>query len=207
MSGVGRDLSQIRLPTRCRVVAGDQVVPWLVVDRSGEVVEPVRRFLADFVARGNRPGSVRSYAYGLLRWWRWLAAVEVEWDRATPDETRDYVLWLQWAAKPRRSPRTISTARAGTTNAITGKEYLDDRYRPRTTRHGLAVVRAFYQYWAELGLGPVVNPVQLVARGRAHAHHNPLEPFRSGGRIRYNPKVPKRRHAACRTSGGRSSVR
>jgi len=44
---------------------------------------------------------------------------------------RDYVLWLQRATKPRRAPRTISAARAGTTNAITGKEYLDDRYWPR----------------------------------------------------------------------------
>jgi len=57
------------------VAAGDEVVPWLLVDGGSVVVEPVRRFLVDFVARGNRPGSVRSYAYGLLRWWRWLAAL------------------------------------------------------------------------------------------------------------------------------------
>jgi hypothetical protein len=47
----------------------------LVVDPDGVPVEPVRRFLADFVARDNSPGSVRSYAYGLLRWWRWLGAI------------------------------------------------------------------------------------------------------------------------------------
>ncbi|MCZ1011853.1 hypothetical protein [Streptomyces lydicus] len=35
------------------------------------------------VARDNRTGSVRSYAYDLLRWWRWLRAVDAEWHRAT----------------------------------------------------------------------------------------------------------------------------
>ena len=44
------------------------------------------------------------------------------------------------------------------------------------------------------GSGPLVNPVVLDRRGgRAHAHHNPLEPFGAGGRIRYNPKIPVRR--------------
>jgi hypothetical protein len=33
-------------------------------------VQPIRRFLIDFIARDNRTGSVRSYAYDLLRWWR-----------------------------------------------------------------------------------------------------------------------------------------
>jgi hypothetical protein len=50
----------------------DGAVRWLVVDAAGVAVEPIRRFLADFVARGNREASVRSYAYDLLRWWRWL---------------------------------------------------------------------------------------------------------------------------------------
>ncbi|TWG04572.1 hypothetical protein [Streptomyces brevispora] len=35
-------------------------------------MQPVRRFLIDFIARDNRTGSVRSYAYDLLRWCRWL---------------------------------------------------------------------------------------------------------------------------------------
>lgn len=52
-----------------------------MVDPDGEAVGPVQRFLRDFVARGNRAGSVRSYAYDLLRWWRWLATVGVDWDK------------------------------------------------------------------------------------------------------------------------------
>jgi hypothetical protein len=35
---------------------------------------------------------VRSYAFVLHRWWRFLAAIGVSWDRATAAETRDLVL-------------------------------------------------------------------------------------------------------------------
>ena len=171
-----RKLDQIRLPAWGRVVPAQGGVAWVLVDDAGAVFEPVHRFMVDFVARGNRTGSVRSYEYGLLRWLRWLRAVDVRWDRATPDEARDYVLWLQQAFKPARSVRTVSVRTAGTVNPATGKAYLDDRYKPRTMRHGLAVVRAFYEYWGDRGSGPVLNPVQRVNRHiRPNAHHNPLQ--------------------------------
>ena len=179
---VERDIASIRLPQWGRVVEAEGVVPWLVVDPDGKPVEPVQRFLRDFVARGNRPGSVRSYAYGLLRWWRWLEAVGVDWDKATSAEVRDFVLWLGQASKPRNSPRTASAARAGTVNAVTRKRYLGDQYEPRTVRHGNAVLRSFYEYWIELGGGPLVNPVALDRRGRRpNEHHNPLTAVPAGG--------------------------
>ena len=67
---IERDIGSIVLPRWGKVVPAGGFVPWLVVDPAGVPVEPVRRFLADFVAQDNSPGSVRSYAYGLLRWWR-----------------------------------------------------------------------------------------------------------------------------------------
>ena len=79
---VERDVGSIRLPRWGRVVPDRGVVPWLLVDPSGEPVAPVRQFLVDFVARGNRAGSVRSYAHDLLRGWRWLHVVDVGWCRA-----------------------------------------------------------------------------------------------------------------------------
>lgn len=193
-----RDIGAVTVSRWGRVVRAEGVVPWLVVDPDGVPVEPVRRFLMDFVARDNRPGSVRSYAYCLLRWWRWLRAVGVEWDQATSAEARDLVLWLKQAVKPRRSPRTVSAATVGTVNPITRKQCLDDQYKPRTVRHSNAVLRSFYEFWIEIGEGPLVNPVPLErGRGRrANEHHNPLEPFRPEGRVRYNPKVPKRKPRA-----------
>lgn len=167
-------------------------------DDAGEVVAPIAEFLRDFAARGNTDGSVRSYAYVLLRWWRWLDAVGVAWDRATAAEVRDLTLWLQLHPKPRRSPRTGSVTTAGTVNPVTGKRYLDDHYAARTIRHNNAVISAFYEFLGDQGLEPVVNPVARDHRGqgRANAHHNPMERFRPGGRVRYNPKVPRRRPRA-----------
>ncbi|WP_319459252.1 tyrosine-type recombinase/integrase [Micromonospora sp. RTP1Z1] len=193
-----RDLSVGVLPRWGHVVASEGVVPWLVVDDGGVPVEPIRVFLRDFVARGNRSGSVRSYAYALLRWWRWLRVVGVEWDRATSAEVRDLVLWLGQATKYRNSPRVASAATAGTVNPVTGKRHLDDRYGPRTVRHSNAIVRSFYVYWIELGEGPLVNPVALqrARGGRPNAHHNPMQPYRAEGRIRYNPRLPKQRPRA-----------
>jgi integrase len=197
MVDVVRDVAAIQLPSWGRVARVDGLVPWLVVDDVGVPVEPIRRFPTDFVARDTSVGSVRSYAYVMLRWWRWLRVVGVEWDKATPAEARDLVLWLRQATKPRRSARTLSTRSAGTINPVTGKRHLGDGYEPRTIRHSNAVVRAFYVYWIEdVYEGPLVNPVQLdrlhQAR-RPNAHHNPLEQYRFEGKIRYNSKIPKRR--------------
>ncbi|WP_239336862.1 site-specific integrase [Frankia sp. CiP3] len=192
---VTRDVEMIRLPRWGRVVPATGVLPWLLVDDTGKEVEPVRRFLLDFLARGNRPGSVRSYAYDLLRWWRWLQVVDVEWDKATSAEVRDFVLWLQQAEKLRNSARTRSAATAGTVNPVTRKRYLGDSYEARTIRHSNAVLRSFYEFWIELGAGPLVNPVSVERgkSGRPNQHRSPLEPLRSTGRARYNPKLPKRR--------------
>ncbi|MET4047249.1 hypothetical protein BJD99_08365 [Rhodococcus sp. 1163] len=94
--------------------------------------------LTDFVAQDNSDECVRSYAHGLLRWWRLLHAIGVEWDKATPAEGRDLVLWLTHATKTRLSPRTKSTTTAGTVNPITRKRYPGDRYAACTIRHSNA---------------------------------------------------------------------
>lgn len=194
----GWDVSSVRLPDWGQVVpSGDRVVAWQVVDPDGHVIVAIAQFLRDFTAQGNRAGSVRSYAYALLRWWRWLRVVEVEWDKATSAEVREFVLWLGQARKPRRAARTVTASTAGTVNPVTGKQHLGDGYEPRTVRHSNAVLRTFYEYWLDVGLGPLVNPVALARRGsRPHAHHNPMEPYRPEGKIRYNPKLAKRRPRA-----------
>jgi integrase/recombinase XerD len=196
LDDVQRDVESIRLPRWGQVVADEGVVPWLVLDPAGQAVEPIVRFLRDFVARGNKVTSVRSYAYALMRWWRFLLVVEVEWSRATSAEVRDFALWLRYATKPGR--RTTSAATAGTINPVTRKKHLDNRYQVRTLRHSNAVLRTFYEYWIELGHPPLINPVPLDRRrsGRPGAHHNPMEPHQRDGKLRYNPKIPKRRPRA-----------
>jgi hypothetical protein len=43
--------------------------------------------------------TLRSYAVDLLRWWRFLDAVGVGWDRASRAEARDFSCWIQLTAK------------------------------------------------------------------------------------------------------------
>jgi integrase len=193
-----RDVERIQLSKWGQVRAVDEVVPWQLVDELGCPVEPVQRYLRDLVAQGRSRGTVRTYAYVLQRWWRFLIAVGIAWDRATSAEVRDYVLWLRCAAKPGATQRTASARTAGTVNPITRKRYPGDQYQPATIGHSNAVLHGFYEFWIEQGAGPLVNPVprERVAGGRAHAHHNPMEPFRAQGRLRYNPKRPKRRPRA-----------
>lgn len=162
---------------------------WLVLDDAGAPIEPVRIYLREFAARGNRPTSVRSYAYVLLRWWRWLEAVDVEWDRASAAEVRDLVLWLQ--ANPKSPTGRIAV---GSVNAVTGKPVLGSGYAARTIRHTNAVLASFYDFWVEEASTLLVNPVTRRPTGdsRANAHHNPLRPYRPVGGYRYNPKLPRR---------------
>lgn len=195
---VARDIRSVRLARWGRVMKAEDVVPFVVVDDDGRPVDPIARFLRDFVARGRSAGSVRSYAYDLHRWWRFLRAIGVRWDKVTPAEVRDFVLWLAQAEKQRQRPRTNSRATAGQVNPITRKPHQSDRYQARTIRHSNAVLRCFYEYAIDAGVGPLINPVQRdrARSGRPNAHHNPLEPFRAEGRLRYNPKLPRQRPRA-----------
>jgi hypothetical protein len=62
------DPNSIRLPSWGRVVRTTRaVVPFEVADPDGHPAEPIQKFLREFVARGRRAGSIRSYAYALLR--------------------------------------------------------------------------------------------------------------------------------------------
>jgi hypothetical protein len=89
-----RNLDQIVLSQWGRVQPSDGPVPWTVVTDEGRDLAVVQQYLCEVVARGGSPSTMRSYAYDLLRWWRWLMAVGVQWDRATSTEVKDYVLWL-----------------------------------------------------------------------------------------------------------------
>jgi site-specific recombinase XerD len=57
------------------------------------------------------------------------------------------------------------------------------------------VLRVFYDFHRDVGTGPMVNPFPLSRErrgGRAHAHHNPMEPFRNERVGLYRPRVAQR---------------
>ena len=197
----GRDLSALVVPRAGRLVAtGDDREPYRVVGPDGQVAEPVSVFLRDLLASGRSAATLRSYAVNLLRWWRFLDAVDVEWDRASRVEARDFSCWIQLTVKHRLQTTRPQKARwssraAGSPNPVTGKPASGDGYAPSTVAHSETVLRRFYDFHRDGGTGPVLNPFPLDAsrrRGRPHAHHNPMDEWRPERTGRYRPVVPKR---------------
>jgi site-specific recombinase XerD len=197
----GRDLSRLVVSRAGRLVAtGDDREPYRVVGPDGVVAEPVSVFLRDLLASGKSAATLRSYAVDLLRWWRFLDAVDVAWDRASRAEARDFSCWIQLTVKQQLQtsrPRAArwSSRQAGAPNPVTGKPSSGDGYAPSTVAHSETVLRRFYDFHRDAGTGPVLNPFPLDAsrRGRrAHAHRNPMDEWKPERTGRYRPTVPKR---------------
>jgi hypothetical protein len=99
---------------------GDQV-PYALVGPDGEPVEPVQDYLAELLAADCSPLTLRSYAFDLLDWFRFLAAAGVGWQHATRALVRDWVLGLRGRPDPRRGRRGRNRAPSGASSTATGK--------------------------------------------------------------------------------------
>jgi hypothetical protein len=83
-------------------VTGDLFVRYRLVDGDGVVVVPVAAFFAELAGCGRPATTQRSYGMDLLRWFRFVWALQVDWDQATRVEARDFCRWLQLSVKPVR---------------------------------------------------------------------------------------------------------
>src|SRR6266849_3644792 len=189
--GLDRDFAALVVPPSGRLVAtGDRYEPYQLVDPGGAVVGPVSAYFRDLLAAGRSELTIRSYGFDLVRWFRFCWAAGVAWDRATRVEARDFCRWLQVAGKQSR-PHWRARAEGGTPAAVPAGE----AYAPSVRAHSETVLRAFYDFHLDAGSGPVINPFPLDRSrrgGRAHAHHNPMEPYRNERSGRYRPRVPGR---------------
>jgi len=182
--GTFRDLGSLVVPGAGALVeSGDVWEPYYLSDPGGVRVGPVSEYLWDLQAAGRPATTQRSYSLALLRWFRFTWAVEVPWSQATRVEARDFCRWLQLSGKP---------GRATGAGVVPGKQAGPARFAPSTVAHCETVCRGFYGYHLEAGTGPIVNPFPLARVGRAHAHHNPLDPFPRQKAGLYRPIVPKR---------------
>ena len=157
--------------------------PFRLVGPDGEPVEAVGAYFRELQAAGRSAATLRSYGMDLLRWFRFLWAVKVPWDRASRVEARDFCRWMQIAGKPTRSSGHRKVGAAG------------GAYSASARAHSETVLRCFYDMHLDAGSGPVLNPFPLdrSRRGRrAHAHHNPMEPYGNERAGRYRPVVPIR---------------
>ena len=173
---VQRDLGSLVVPSAGSLVAtGDRWEPYRLVDGDGAAVEAVALFFRDLQAAGRSPATVRSYGLDLLRWFRFLWAIGVSWERATRAEARDFSRWLLVAGKPIRSHWRSTDAAAPTASGVP--------YAASVRAHSETVLRCFYDFHLAAASGPVlINPFPLVRtrrKGRANAHHSPMEQFRA----------------------------
>src|SRR5258706_15900799 len=101
--GADRDLAVLVVPSVGRLVeTGDAWEPYQLIDPAGSVVDAVVVYFKDLLAAGNPPTTLRSYGMDLLRWFRFLWAVQIDGSRPTRVEARDFSLWLQVVDKPIR---------------------------------------------------------------------------------------------------------
>ena len=186
---LGIDPASLVVPLAGQLVAtGDRWEPYRLVDVHGEAVGAAGAYFFHLQAAGRAEATVRSCGMDLLRWFRFLWAAGVAWDRAARSDARDFCRWLQLAGKPAR-PHWRSADRPRPA-AVPGGVYA-----PSVRAHSETVLRGFYDFHREAGTGPLVNPFPLDRSrrgGRAHAHRNPMEPYRLERSGMYRPAVPSR---------------
>ncbi|WP_229925022.1 hypothetical protein [Streptomyces sulfonofaciens] len=171
-----RDVTALMVPRVGRVEeTGDPSLPYRLLDRDGIEVAAVSQFLLDMLADDDSPASLRSYAYELLAWFRFLWAVDVPWDRIGRAEARDFALWLKMVKKPPR-PRRPDAPAPGSVNPVTGKRYAGENYAARTRKHARAVVRSFYEYHRDMHGRPLLNPFPEDQARRGRAPQRPPQP-------------------------------
>ncbi|MEU7032755.1 tyrosine-type recombinase/integrase [Streptomyces sp. NPDC046237] len=199
LQGSRRDLADFVLPETGRLVeTGKAAMPYVLLDGAGAVVGPAELFFAELQACGRPASTLRSYGMDLLRWWRWLSAWEVEWDRAGRADARDFARWMQMTRKPtrvhwrhRRDGAVAPAARSGPAavpNPVTGRAAPGLQYAASTRAHCETVLRTFYDFHLSEGAGPLVNPFPQGRRasggpaGRA-GQYRPSVPWRQPRRI------------------------
>ena len=179
-----RDLTGLVVPAVGGLAITEALPGVVVTDAASQPIAGISDYLNSVLASGASPGSVRSYAMALLRWCRFLAAIGSSWQRATRVQSRDFVLWMRFAAKPTGGHQGKAADGIG-----------PGGYPPATINHNLAVLRSFYADRIAAGQGPPVNPVpEAVGRGgqRVGAHHNPMQPAERHRRAPLRQKLPAR---------------
>ncbi|TWP46028.1 tyrosine-type recombinase/integrase [Lentzea tibetensis] len=172
------------------VATADQGLPFVMVDETGVPVAVIADYLRELVASDCSPLTVRSYAFDLLTWFRFLLVEEVDWEQVTRTQVRDYVLMLRSAVNPQR--RSANPEGQVGRGSRTGKHPRSPGYAPATINHRLAVLASFYDFSKRTGAGPLVNPVPGPGPGdRNMRHQSPLEPRTPSRRGSYRQKTPE----------------
>jgi integrase len=179
------------------VRSGRLTPPWTLLDAQGEEVDPVARYLQELSLNDVSVLTIRSYAYDLLRWFRVLWALDVDWARATRAEADVLIGALRNGTNPQRRRATGGGSVPGSVNLKTGKRVLPLGYAATGINHTQTVVRCFYDFHAEHHRGPAANPMpRNQRRDEVLRHRSPIagppRPYRRGSlRQKESPQTPR----------------
>lgn len=148
-------------------------LPWVVLDAGGKEVPSASAWLMDLYLSDYPASTLRSYAFDLLSWHRFVWAVDVPWQQATRAEVRDWVRWMRTCENPQRRRSGRGRPPAGTVNEGTGKPYLPEGRAASTINHALSTLPSFYEFAVETDLGPMVNPVPRTRADRERTGSGP----------------------------------
>ena len=133
-------------------------------------------YLRELAASDCSPATIRSYAFDLLRWFRFLHERLIGWERAERVDVRAFVEHLRETPNPQRLRRRPDGPPPGSVNALTGKTELPVKYAARTINHQLSVLFGFYEHACAADLGPLVNPVPAQRDARRRPPACPPQP-------------------------------
>jgi integrase/recombinase XerD len=117
---------------------------WTVTGDDHLPVGPVEEYLEFLrIAQKCSPNTVRSYATSLARWWEYLTAAGVAWDRVSLPFFVSFVAWLRTGLP------------AGVARLPAAEE--DGRLAESTIASRVTAVLSFYRYHADVGQVPVAG--------------------------------------------------
>lgn len=138
---------------------------WTVVWASGEMVDPIDRYLSHLTAVGRSPNTIRSYAFDLRDLFVFLEerGVSTKWNAVTPELLGDFVLWL----------RHGYDVRGGVISAHPTQK---DALSTATIRRKLSAASSFYDFYFRSGKEIDPNLWRTVRDGwpRGETTYKPL---------------------------------
>ncbi len=104
---------------------------YVVINDTGEIVDPIVRYLKYLDRLGSARQTLRSYASALRLYWDFLGQQHLDWQQVTLDDLSQFVLWLKL---PSGSLKILPI------------QPVEQARSNRTINHALTVVRGFYDY-------------------------------------------------------------
>jgi integrase len=159
-------------------VAGEQRT-WTVLGADHLPIAAIEDFLEHHRVIGSSPNTVRAYAKGLERWWRFLAAENVGWEDPGVGVLRAFVTWLRTGLGP-----VVTAIDGDGADASEGPA-------EATVAARLAAVVSFYRFQHEVhGRGAAL--ARASTRSLRRGRYRPMLAHLDGRRARLASPLPVR---------------